>query len=276
MSGMMQRVGSLLVALSVISAGSAFAHDTWLAPDRFHLRRPGSVTLSLTSGMEFPKLDHAIKSDRIADAKARSTHARTEALPVGVERAHALTFRTRTQNGVTAFWTVLHPRPSQLKAEQVPEYVQHLGISDAEQTIERWRKQGSTGVTYRYTKYAKTFVRVGSALDSAATGRDAWATPAGLRLELVPESDPTRLIAGSTLRLVLLDAGQPRARYPVSVVHGGATTAYVTDDGGHVTVDIRGHGPYLVRAATLERSPIAASEWDVHFTTLTFEAHSRR
>lgn len=266
----MRRVTLLAAALSVSWAGSAAAHDTWLAPDRYHLRASGGVTLSLSSGMEFPKLDHAIKPERVVEAKSRNSSAQADALGAGIEAAHALTFPARPARGVTTFWAVLHPRPSELKAEQVREYVEHLGIADPESTIARWQKKGSTGVAYRYMKYAKTFVRVGN-----SNSGNAWRLPAGMRLELVPETDPTRMTAGSTLRLLLLDHGKPRARYPVSVIHGGVTKPYVTDGNGRVTVDVAARGPYLVRATTLEPSSAAATEWDVHFTTLTFEAHSR-
>lgn len=260
-----------LVILALLVANSAAAHDTWIVPHRFHLRESDAVALSVTSGMEFPKLDHAIKPDRVAEARSRAGGGETAALPAPREAAHALTFRGRAGRGVTAFWVVLHPRPSQLKPEQVREYVEHLGIANPEGTIARWQTEGSRGVAYRYVKYAKTFVRAAS----TATN-DAWRIPAGMRLELMPESDPTRLSAGSMIRFVLVDRGKPIPRYPVSVIHRSTTKTYTTDEDGRVTIDVASGGPYLVRATTLERSAAAGTDWDVHFTTLTFEAHSRR
>lgn len=256
-----------IAALILSTAAQALAHDTWLAPARFQLKTPASVTLSLSSGMEFPKLDHAIKPDRIAVAKLRTGAGKSGDLPAGVESSSALTFRARAAKGVTTFWVVLNPRPSELKPEQVREYVGHLGIADPERTLAAWEQKGSTKLAYRYIKYAKAFVRAGR-----AGGARAWSQPAGMRLELVPETDPTRVGPGSTLRFLLLDQGKPRGRYPVSVIHAGATSAFRTDAEGHVAVEVPTPGTYLVRATTLEASAAPDTEWDVHFTTLAFEA----
>ena len=249
-------------------AWQSSAHDTWLVPERFHRSESGAVTLSLTSGMEFPQLEHAIKRDRVAIAEARGESGRLVEVRVSGDAAKSLTLKAQAPRGVTAFWVVLQPRPSELKAEQVREYVDHLNVPDPAAMYEAWRKKGATALNYRYTKYAKTFVRA-----ATSGGSRSWSDAVGLRLELVPENDPTRLTAGQTLRLVLFDEGKARWRHPVSVINGGATRMYMTDDDGRVTIDVRSAGQYLVRATTVEPSAIPTSEWDVHFTTLTFEAH---
>jgi uncharacterized GH25 family protein len=263
------RIGVLAVLAS--SSFAALAHDTWLAPDLYHRVSPGAVTLSLTSGMNFPDLDHAIKPDRVAVAKARDASGRTADMKTMTEREHALAFRRDVAGGVTTFWVVLDPRSSQLEPGQVREYVEHLGLLDTEAVMTAWEKKGKANVQYRYIKYSKTFVRAGQAKTD-----DGWSEPAGMRLELIPEEDPTRLRAGQTLRFLLLDEGTPRAEYPVSVIAAGGTRAYRTDDRGRVTIDVAAAGPYLVRATTLTPSAVPNAEWDVHFTTLSFEAHADR
>lgn len=260
----------VITSLLISTAAQALAHDTWLAPARFRLKAPATVTLSLSSGMEFPKLDHAIKPDRVVLAKLQTDAGKPTDLPVGVEGPTALTFRARASKGVTMFWAVLSPRPSELKPEQVREYVGHLGIPDPEGTIAAWEKKGSMKLAYRYMKYAKTFVRAGR-----AGGGRVWSQPARMRLELVPQSDPTRVEPGSTLRFLLLDQGRPRGQYPVSVIHDGTTSSLMTSAEGHVALEVRTPGPYLARATTLEASAAADTEWDVHFTTLAFEAQPR-
>lgn len=259
--------------LAVLASWSVavLAHDTWLAPDRYHRVSQGAVTLSLTSGMEFPKLDHAIKPDRVAVAEARDASRRTVDITTTTEAEHALTLTRNVADGVSTFWVILHPRPSQLEAAQVREYVEHLGLADPEAVIAAWEKKRAASVSYRYVKYAKTFVRAGH----AERGR-AWSEASGMRLELVPETDPTRLAAGDDLRLRLIDEGKALPRYPVSVIHDGGTRTYQTDEQGRVTIEIPAAGPYLVRAATLVGSAVPETEWDVHFTTLTFEAHGHQ
>lgn len=252
-------------------AAHAGAHDTWLSPDVYHRSEPAAASLSLTSGMEFPKVDHAIKAERVASARARYPSGTVADLTVKGEDSHALILTAPVRPGVSTFRVVLHPRPSQLAAEQVREYVEHLNVPDPDAWRVAWEKKRQGTLKYRYTKYAKTFVRAGP-----RGGERRWKDATEMRLEFVPQSDPTQLRAGDRLPLLLLEKGAPRPRYPLSVIHRGATRLYRTDEDGRVTIEVPGSGPYLVRATTIETSVAPDAEWDVHFTTLSFEAHGRR
>ena len=248
------------------------AHDTWLGPDRYHAPSAGPVTLSLSSGMEFPKLDHAIAPDRVASAKWQMASTRGE-LGTGTSAAHALEFRANPVNGTTVYAVTLHPRPSKLKREQVREYIDHLGISNADAVFAEWQRTSKGDETaYRYMKYAKTFVRAG-----AADRSRVWAEPAGMRLELVPQNDPTSLNAGSTLDVVLVDRGKPLGRYPMALLREGATEPITatTDADGRVRLSLGTPGRYMLRATVLEPSEEKSAKWDVHFTTMTFEVHAK-
>lgn len=257
-----------LLAVLLIAA-PMHGHDTWLAPDRYHAAAPGPVTLSLSSGMEFPKLDYAIAPDRVASANGQTALHRG-ALPAGTSSAHALEFRADAVQGITMYSVVLEPRPSKLKREQVREYVDHLGIRSADEVFAAWQQTAKTEETgYRYMKYAKTFVRIGASDPSRA-----WARPAGMRLELVPQNDPTSVTPGSTLDVVLLDRGKPLSRYPVSLLREGGKDPFtaVTDAEGRVRLGLTAAGRYMLRAAVLEPSADVSAMWDVHFTTMTFKA----
>lgn len=264
------RFFALLFTLTV--ASPLIAHDTWLAPARFHAVRPEVVTLSLSSGMEFPKLEHAIATDRVAAARWRSVRSRGD-LPSGASAAHALEWQAEAEKGVTVFSVVLHPRPSKLKREEVREYIDHLGIPNADAVFAEWErtsKQEETG--YRYMKYAKTFIRAGATDNSRV-----WAEPAGMRLELVPQNDPTALLSGATLDVLLLEQGKPLARYPVTLLVEGAKapTVAVTDAEGRVRIALPSSGRSMLRATTLDTSTEKASAWDVHFTTMMFKVMRR-
>lgn len=264
-------VGTLILLLTV--PAPIHAHDTWLAPDRYRAATAAPVTLSLSSGMEFPKLDHAIAPDRVASAKWQTARDRGE-LPTGTPAAHALEFRADAGDGITAYSVVLHPRPSKLEREQVREYIDHLGIPNAKAVFAEWEKSAKSDETgYRYMKYAKTFVRAGAADTSRV-----WAEPVGMRLELIPQADPTSLTPGGTLAVVLLDRGTPLPRYPVALVREGAKEPISarTDAEGRVLIPVPEAGQYMLRAAILESSVDETAVWDVHFTTMTFEAGPQR
>lgn len=258
-----------ILACVAVAAVSAHGHDTWLAPTQYVAAKPADMILTLSSGMAFPKLDHAIKPERLATAKQRTASGVTSDLRERSEAAHALELRARAADRVSTYWTVLHPRPSEIKPEQVREYVEHLGIADPRAAIAAWEQGGRPALKYRYIKYAKSFVRAGDTAEPRS-----WSA-VGMQLELVPESDPTRVTAGASIRFLLLSEGKPLARYPVALVHESGTKTFVTDAEGRVTVGIEGSGPQMLRATTLVDSAAPDARWDVHFTTVTFFAATR-
>ena len=168
----------------------------------------------------------------------------------------------------------LHPRPWSLKRAQVGEYINHLGIPDAAGVFSAWEQHTPVEETpYRYMKYAKTILRRGVAGSSRA-----WAQPVGMRLEIVPQSDPTAVTAGGTIDVLVLDGGKPLAGHPISMLRagGGEPFTAVTAPDGRASLRVSAPGPYLIRATRLEPSADSAFVWDVHFTTLTFEAAGAR
>jgi len=224
--------------------------------------------------MDYPTLDHPIAVDRVDSARWRSARG-TGDLAAGKPAANSLEFRATAGEGVTAFAVVLQPRPSKLKREQVREYVDHLGIPNADQVHAEWERGSKAEETgYRYMKYAKTFVRTGRKSGKS----DVWDTPLGMRLELVPQSDPTSLVVGRALEVLLLDRGKPLARYPVTLLREGTKDPItsVTDDQGRTRLQLKTPGRYMLRGTTLDASVQKETAWDVHFATMTFDVTAER
>jgi uncharacterized GH25 family protein len=102
--------------------------------------------------------------------------------------------------GVAALWVESRPRTLTLEPKEVEHYLQEVGASPAVrarwQSSRRWRES--------YAKLAKTYVRVG-----APEGDRSWAEPVGQPLEMVPGRDPTSVVAGDELPVIVLKAGKP-------------------------------------------------------------------
>lgn len=264
------------LALSLLSifaiAPALRAHDTWLSPDHFVAAKAGRTTLSLSSGMEFPTLDHAIAADRVASATWRSSRG-NGTLPRGTPAANALTFSAAAPKGTALYAVSLHPRPSSLKRAQVREYIDHLGIPDAAAVFSAWEQRPPAEETpYRYMKYAKTIVRRGAPSPSRV-----WAEPVGMRLEIVPLEDPTTILAGGSIEVLVLDGGKPLAHYPVSMIRSDtAPIPAVTGADGKVRLPVSAAGPHMIRATKLESSAEKNVVWDVHFATFTFASAKAR
>src|SRR5438093_154353 len=95
------------------SAAPLIAHDTWIAPDRFLVHRGEVIALRMTSGMDFPKLDFAIKPDRVTRAIVRLGKRSWRMTPQAA--AHSLDFRTPGRvAGVATIAVDLEPKSIEL------------------------------------------------------------------------------------------------------------------------------------------------------------------
>ena len=258
-------VACVVVALSA----SAGAHETWLQPSTHAAATGKSVRFDLTSGMDFPKLEHAIERDRVASAAFRSAGS-TGTLGAPKRGAKALNWNHAfAKPGLATVWVDLQPKGIALTPDKVDEYFAEINASAAVRATWKALPMG-TQWNEMYTKHAKTYVRVG---DEA--GDESWKVPAGMSLEIVPLSDPTRVRVGDTLRVSLLRSRFPLPRTSVGLmIEGDAKRTFAaTDDTGVASFPITRAGSALIYAVDL-RPGSQRSSWESDFATLTltFEA----
>ena len=256
----MKRIAALLACFLV--AAALLGHDTWIAPDRFDIHRGQTIVLHMTSGMEFPKLDFAIKPDRVARAVVR-VGGRSWKMTAHAA-AHSLDFRAPVRAvGVATIAVDLEPKSIELTPTQVTEYLDEIG-ADADlrhlwserPEPKRWREI--------YTKHAKSFLLIDKVDDS-------WKEPAGLALEFVPLANPTALRAGDALPICLIESGKPLANFSIGLVHetDSRGTILRTDGEGRATISLPRSGRYMLRATHICQAHRADADWISDFTTLT-------
>lgn len=254
----------ILTILTCLAASSALAHDTWILPASGSVRPGTALSFDITSGMAFPALDHAIATDRLAAASFR-LRGKTSDIPSRAAGAHALKLTaTLSESGIAVVWAESKPRFIELKPEQVKEYLEEIGAWD---TVGReWQSGSSRSWREIYTKHAKTFVAVGS-----ANGDASWAEPVRMRLEIVPEADPTRLRSKAEFSVRLLRDGLSVSDFPVGMVEAGQKTGVIrkTNSEGRVSFTSSRRGWVLIRATDLKRSDSNDADWKSDFSTLT-------
>ncbi|MBA2269266.1 MAG: DUF4198 domain-containing protein [Chthoniobacterales bacterium] len=254
-----------LVVFAALSTTS-FAHDTWLSPSTYAAPVGQTVTFELTSGMEFPALDAAIKPERVAEAGFRLRGEEGE-LKEFNSGEHALrTERAFAQEGVATVWLQLSPKDIELTDDDVAHYLEEVRASEEVQRA--WAAQkGSAKWKELYTKCAKTCVAIGK-----TEGDDSWARPVGMSLEFVPVDDPTRLRVGQQARFKLLRNGEPLANTAVALhAEGDKAARYETTDAqGVVTFPLEQPGPAMIATVHL-RPPVAEKPWQSEFSTFTFD-----
>ena len=259
---------ALIIAISLTT--SALAHDTWLIPDQFNVAPKSTVTLDMTSGMEFPKLDVGPKPERVQSAQCRLA-GKTFDITNKTAGPNSLQFKTELADaGVATFWVKLPARAIELKPEEVKEYLDEVDAPDAlrkqwaEMKEQRWRES--------YTKHPKTFARVG---DPASDG--SWAEPAGMFLEIMPEKDPTGLKAGDDFPVRVLKDGKAFTGFSLNAVSAGQTKGETrkTDSEGRVTFRLDAAGRWLLRGTDIRKSTQPDTDWESDFTTLTLEVKEK-
>lgn len=266
----MKRLTFLAVAFTGLVGTSVRGHDTWLIPDQFDVTPKSTVTLDMTSGMEFPKLDVAPKPERVESAKCRLA-GKTFDITNKSAAPNSLQFRAELADvGVATFWVKLPPRSIELKPDQVKEYLDEVDAPEAlrkqwsEMKPQRWRES--------YTKHPKTFARVGEPqLDRS------WAEPAGMFLEIVPENAPTAVKVGDDFAVRVLKDGKPFAGFSLNAVAAGEPKGETkkTDSDGRVTFRLSKQGRWLLRGTDIRRSSQPETDWESDFATLTFEAKGK-
>jgi hypothetical protein len=255
-------VGAVLGAMLSSWASSALAHDTWLLPAQFAWPAGGRIDLELTSGMAFPATEASVQPDRLAATGLR-IGGRTVPLDPGKPDATALRLSVpASATGIGALWIATRPRTLSLTPEEVQEYLREIGA--APEVESRWRRQQRWRETY--VKLAKTYVRVGQ-----PTADESWREPVGLRLEIVPLVDPTRLRVGSELSVQMLRDGKPWPRFSVSALSSATIEPIMrsTDGDGRAVFTLDRPGPWLLRGTLIEPSSSPDADWQSLFTTLT-------
>lgn len=249
-----------------LGAATAAAHDTWLLPKTFAVPVHGTIELGLTSGMGFPKDDHAVEADRLAAASCKVDGETVELQKFKAEHALQLSVHVM-YGGVAACAVETKPRTLELKPDEVEHYFAEADIADsvrrawqAAPAPKRWRES--------YVKHAKAFVRVGD----PEPGQVGWA-PLGSDLELSPESDPTTLAAGQEIGFRLMRRGAPYGGPVVSAVSegGGKPLRSTADAEGRVTFRFPTAGRWLLRAVDVQPAEKPDLDWQSHFATLTLE-----
>jgi hypothetical protein len=263
----------LLPMLTFCGFQTASAHDTWLLPKVFRLKAEQRSQISFTSGMAFPRNEHAIKSERVEQAFVllageKTQLAKRELAPKSLE------FPIMPPNvGVATVFINLQPKTLDLKPRLVREYLAEIGASDSLKAV--WKKVPNTDNTRRwresYTKHAKTHIFIGA--EANVRQDSAWKQPCGMALEIVAEAHPGLLRAKTEFPVRVLLDGKALPNFPVGCLREGSKqgTLQTTDAEGRVSMKLLQKGRYLLRGTLLKPATTSDMDWQSHFTTLTIE-----
>jgi hypothetical protein len=172
---------------------------------------PGAaVRVAFVTGETFPRGDQATDPGRVAEwvvAWAGGKRAVTEYVVEGAELAARVELADAGGHVVAV---ALSPRFIELPPSEFAEYLHEERAAAALAERDRRGQEQAPGREL-YTKFAKTFVGVGT-----PRGDTAYREPVGHVLEIVPLSDPSRWNVGDEVLVRVLLEGKPAAGLRVS------------------------------------------------------------
>lgn len=248
---------------SLLSA-SLLAHETWLAPNQGYVAPGMSVRLDMTSGGSFPILETAIAPDRLGAFGVRLGGETLKPVFAAGTRSLRLSLTpSKEKEGFATAFVSLKPRKLTLTPDKVAEYLDEIGQTAA--FLEKWKARPEPR-TWReeYSKHAKAFFRVGKTTD------DSWKNPTGMRLEIVPLSDPTRASSTEPFAVQALRGGEPLKGFTlVALVDPKTPRAFaVTDVEGKAAFKLNRPGRWLIAGTHLRESSKAGLDFESDFTTM--------
>lgn len=253
----------LLTTLSFALAPPSFAHDLYLT----------LVGKEICAGIgeNFPESQNAITADRLNSFSLRRG-----------ERSTPLTGRVNNkrfcatadvQKPAVAEMTV-QPRFIKLSPKDFASYTHGEGLREVERIRGEKQQKDSDGREL-YSRYTKLLSGKLGELATRALGHV---------LEIVPETDPSELKAGDSLRVRVLFKGKPLPDAAVSAVYSGADlkghqypVATRTDANGMAELKLDRGGLWYARMIYME--PVQNDpevDWRSYFATVTFTISSAR
>jgi len=261
---------SVLLAggLIVLFLSGLYSHDFWLVPQKFRVSPGETFILSANTGMDFPKSLSAVTPDRFDQFILINDSDRKNLKDHKAKGNSLITQITCEEAGTYVVGASLKPNEIRLTAQEFNEYLQLDGLPDIYQLRKREGILDKDAVEF-YSKYPKTIIQVGDRLDETPT------RPAGLILEIVPQSNPYGLKRGDTLDVIVLFKGKRLPGAEISWSFPGQGDKFAgsikTDTDGKAPIPLIQAGPYVIRLTHMEWVKLPTHEWESYWTSLTFE-----
>lgn len=261
------------LAVVTVSAGAS-AHDHWLAPDRARMANPGDVSVKLLYGEHLAaEGEHAFEAKKLARLTLVAPKWARELRSLGHEGGKPLTRFALTRAGG---YLVVADRATQYLTQDPAKFDEYLEEEKLADVMAERMKRGEQKkqARERYTRYLKSLVVVGEG------GESAHGLVLGQRLEIVLESDPSKLRVGEPLHVRVLFEGKPLA--------GASVSAYARDDlssaeldgrtnaEGRVELKVARAGSWLVRLVTMRRCEgCPDADWESFWASYAFSVPVR-
>jgi uncharacterized GH25 family protein len=252
------------LAVCLIPAGTAAAHDTFIMPEKFQVTPRTAVKIGFHSADSFPESSGIPK--RLRDVFLHAGGGPV-AITVNEDGKRVVGTVTAPTSGYMIVTAVNAAATESMKAPAFLDYIKEEGLTHV---IDARAQAGEADkpARERYTMFAKSIFLAGAP-------NDAYKTAVGLPIEIVPEKDPASLKTGESLPVRVLFRGAPAKG--LDVMAASNAPAYAknrsigkTDANGRIAVPVTS-GQWRLHTIHMERSTTSDADWESFWATLTFE-----
>lgn len=258
----------LTLAAALLFCSLAYAHEFWLEPVKFWLKKDEKVRIDLMVGEDYTgehsnghkykilKLDHYgkggkqdIRSKVYGDSLSRIDIA------FATEGSHLIAF-----NNTSKF--------IELEASQFNEYLRTEGL-DHIRKLRQQNNDTSKAGRELYQRCVKTLVQVGKETDAT------YALTTGMKLEIIPDKNPYAQTANGQITFKVLFDNKPLKNALVLAWHSvnGKTTHETARSGkdGKVTFSIDQTGKWMISTVQMvANSDTKQADWQSFWGSYTF------
>ncbi len=266
----MQSISMLLMALFLLSARPAIAHDYWIEASNFQLKSGDRVLFYLRVGELWSGQAPALAPERVKHFRMDGA---TQQDPVVLLKRDPAGMAKVQENGLQVVSFENIPLYLELPAERFNRYLKAEGL-EAVLTARQEAGASEQPGKESYSRCAKALLWAGG--DASAAGGSAHHNqPVGLTLELLPEKNPYQMKAPAPMMVKLLYEGEPvdgvlimalnqRAPNEVQRIQSGPD--------GRAEFNLHRSGLWMVKAVHMVRAEAQAEEnWRSYWASLTFE-----
>jgi uncharacterized GH25 family protein len=252
----------VLAALGLVTA--AAGHVFWLQPSEFHAKAGELVKLRFRVGDQFP--GDVVPRDDARIVKFVWSGPEGERDVVGRDADEVAGIARFKEAGAYVFGYQCSPTAIMLESGKFDSYLELEGLDKIKKLRESAQDKPVNEV---YSRCAKAIVAVGD------SGTGAFDHVFGLRIELVPETAPDRVLDSGSMTVRLLKDGKPLAGALVKAHQGvewGKPVSARTDEQGRATLAIDKPGVWVLNAVEMMAAPAESkADWESLWASLSFE-----
>ncbi|SFE62577.1 DUF4198 domain-containing protein [Thermoflexibacter ruber] len=256
---------TLVFLLILATVLTSFAHEFWLALEKFILKVGEKAKISFLVGEDFTGEIWKGSASSFYLFNSEGKKDIISLFPTTLEEGTSLTF---TKEGTHLLAFNSQNKFIELEPDKFLAYLEEDGLEEVI-TLRKQRNETEKNGRETYQRCAKALVQVGEKTDNT------FATNTGLTLEIIPEKNPYKLKSNESLKVKIIFQNKPLSNSLVKIWHRKdgkvSKIEQKTDAKGFVSFQMEKQGEWMVSIVKMIPHPNPAqADWQSYWASLTF------